>query len=297
VVVIAFRIENERLAVDIGEPGEYAGSRFDWTGFIRQVTLKGAQRHTFCIDESLIPGKGTGGTGLCGEFGIDRPVGYDEAKPGGTFPKIGIGLLTRQDEARYDFFRPYPVRPFPVRTAVSADAASFACEPLESDGYAVRLNKTLSLQGAELTIASMLQNTGSKPIATTEYVHNFTSIDGLPIGPDYELRFAAGLAPETDSFRTGGEWLEVGDRTVRWSRPVEGTFYARWEGFDRETPFYWELVNRKARAGIRERGDARGVKVAMWGEPHVVSPEVFVEISVLPGETLQWKRSYTFFEL
>jgi hypothetical protein len=88
--------------VEIAHPGEYAGSRFDWTAFIRQVTLKQGL-HTFCTAESLVSGKGTGGIGLCNEFGNDLPVGYDEAPSGSKYPKIGVGLLTRRDSGRYDF--------------------------------------------------------------------------------------------------------------------------------------------------------------------------------------------------
>lgn len=38
-----------------------------------------------------------------------RPLGYDAAKPGGTFVKIGVGTLTRIDEMPYDAYRPYPI--------------------------------------------------------------------------------------------------------------------------------------------------------------------------------------------
>src|SRR5688572_25534831 len=83
---------SDRLRVDIATPGSstYAGSRFDWTGLITQVTLDG--RHTFCGQEAT-DGTGTGGIGLCNEFGIFEPVGYDDARVGDQFPKLGIGLL------------------------------------------------------------------------------------------------------------------------------------------------------------------------------------------------------------
>src|SRR5690554_4456888 len=82
-------IRNEHLSVEIGEPGNYNGSRFDWTGFIQQVTLASGN-HTFCTPESLIHGEGSGGAGLCNEFGIHMPVGYDDQLAiGDCFPKIG----------------------------------------------------------------------------------------------------------------------------------------------------------------------------------------------------------------
>lgn len=34
------RLSNGILTVDIADIGEYKGTRFDWTGFITQVTLE-----------------------------------------------------------------------------------------------------------------------------------------------------------------------------------------------------------------------------------------------------------------
>lgn len=52
------RISRGRLDVEITEPGErYSGSRFDWTGFVAQITLDG--KHTFCGSESEVEGVGS----------------------------------------------------------------------------------------------------------------------------------------------------------------------------------------------------------------------------------------------
>jgi len=89
-------LKNDRLTVEIARPGSiYTGTRFDWTAFITQVTLD--QTHTFCVPESDQPGQGTGGVGLCNEFGIEQAIGYDAAHPGECFPKFGIGLLVKPE--------------------------------------------------------------------------------------------------------------------------------------------------------------------------------------------------------
>jgi hypothetical protein len=72
------------------------GTRFDWTGFITQVTLDG--RHTFYSRETIGDQSTTGGIGLCNEFGNELSIGYTDAKPGENFSKLGIGLRTRTDE-------------------------------------------------------------------------------------------------------------------------------------------------------------------------------------------------------
>ena len=56
-------------------------------------------------------------------------------------------------------------------------------------GYAYTYRKTLRLSGESLIIEHELKNTGSKPIATTVYDHNFFTLDGKTTGPDNVVRF------------------------------------------------------------------------------------------------------------
>lgn len=293
---MGIRIENEKLIVEIAEAGQYDGSRFDWTGFIRQVTLKQGS-HTFCAYESLIPGKGTGGVGLCNEFGINAPIGYQETAVGDRFHKIGVGLLTREDSGDYNFFNRYLVQPFPVQTFVEPDHVRFISEAVQCNGYAFRLEKTILVGDASLTISYNLHNTGSKTITTNEYVHNFLAIDGLAIGPEYVLRLPVSVAPQWHFSDSPEETPMYKNREIRWTRLVDKVFYGRFTGFDdQDVPFYWELIHSKAGAGVREKGSARGAALALWGEQHVVSPEVFVNICVKPGDAQTWTRTYDFFE-
>ena len=89
-------LENERLKVEIAKPGTvYAGSRFDWTGFITQVYLD--KKHTFCAYEDVVPGLGSGGIGFCNDFGLNTPIGYDEVNVGEGYMKIGIGTVIKEE--------------------------------------------------------------------------------------------------------------------------------------------------------------------------------------------------------
>lgn len=110
---MAYTLSNGILTAEIADTGSYRGTRFDWTGFITQVTLNRGG-HTFCVPESLVPGQGTGGIGLCNEFGISRAIGYDEAAVGEWFPKPGVGLLQKVSAAPYSFAADYPLIPFQV---------------------------------------------------------------------------------------------------------------------------------------------------------------------------------------
>ena len=85
-------LQNTRVHIEILEPGTaYTRTRFDWTGACRQITLDG--RINYCSQEAVGDNKGTEGIGLCNEFGIHTPIGYDDTAVGDYFPKIGIGFL------------------------------------------------------------------------------------------------------------------------------------------------------------------------------------------------------------
>src|SRR5512133_1768995 len=90
-----WELSTDRLMVRVAKPGfTYRRTRFDWTGFVTDVMLDG--QHTFTSVESPNPMEGAGGIGLCNEFGIHEPIGYDEAPKGGYFPKLGVGLLKKE---------------------------------------------------------------------------------------------------------------------------------------------------------------------------------------------------------
>ncbi|MGZ7441697.1 hypothetical protein [Paenibacillus sp. TH7-28] len=291
---MAYQLINELLAVDIADPGEYRGTRFDWSGFITGVRFAG---HTFGVPESLIPGQGTGGKGLCSEFGIEQAIGYDEAGIGGKFPKLGVGLLTRPDAASYQFFRDYEAEPFSIMTEQKGPKSiTFTVLPKDCNGYAMQLVKTVSIDHDRLIVSVEMDNVGTRPVHTDEYCHNFFGIDGMPIGPDYVLRFPFAFSPWSDDPGTL-DGLAFSGNEVTWDLQPEKDFYFRLQGFDRsEQPWLWELVHRPSGLGVRERSKLRVAAAAVWGKGHVVSPEMFVEVKLAPGERQTWTRVYEFFK-
>ena len=83
---------------------EYKGHRYHGAWFtktnpkIRDFVFEGAH---------IIAGPCSAIMGPVEEFSTDdKALGFDEAKPGGTFIKIGVGVLRKpQDGASYDRFR------------------------------------------------------------------------------------------------------------------------------------------------------------------------------------------------
>src|SRR6516165_7334874 len=117
------QISNGKISVTVYLPdpvnGFYQGTRFDWSGVVRSLEANGHSYygpwftkrsetvHDFIYDgEDIVAGPCSSTMGPVDEF---RPLGYDAAKPGGTFVKIGIGTLTRPDEKPYDAYRLYSI--------------------------------------------------------------------------------------------------------------------------------------------------------------------------------------------
>jgi hypothetical protein len=284
-------LHSSRLAVEIADLGTtYQGTRFDWTGLITQVTLDG--RHTFCQPESLVKGRGTGGIGLCNEFGVFYPVGYHDAEPGETFPKIGVGLLTRPTLDHHDFAINYEMKPFPVRVKQSDSRVVYEMDPLPCRGYETRLRKTVQLSESGIDIFYELKNVGTKAIHTHEYNHNFVSIDGSPSGPAYLLRLAKGIAFAPDEF---SPLLTHSDGDVRWKSNVVENFLSPAPGAFKVTGPAWELIHEPSGVGLRETVDFPIAHFGLWCAPHLIAPEVFITIDLSPGELQTWTRHYDFF--
>jgi hypothetical protein len=321
-------LKSDRLAVEIAPPGTaYDRTRFDWTAFITQVTLDAARtekKHTYCVPEDPDPSKGTGGIGLCNEFGIERAIGYDDAQPGECFPKLGIGVLEKTDDGPYTFMRPYKVvERFPIQIETAGDSATFVVEPVECRGYAARLTKTVSVEGATLQTAYRLENVGQKPLRTAEYCHNFCGIDGHLLGPDYSLRlpydvrfeepppgmvrgalprFWAKVLPDgllaaigRFLMRRMNKILVVRGPQISLQERPERPFYRRLVGYTLTDQPQWELVHTPSGVGMREIDDFTPCRVALWGTTHVISTEIFCPIDVQPGAEQTWTRRYEFF--
>ena len=62
-------------------------------------------------------------------------------------------------------------------------------EPAISFGYVYTKVIRLTKGRPQLTIEHVLTNTGTKPIVTNVYNHNFMTLDRQPPGPDYEISF------------------------------------------------------------------------------------------------------------
>jgi hypothetical protein len=72
----------------------------------------------------------------------------------------------------------------------------------------------------------------------------------------------------------------------------ERPFYGRLAALAHTGRPQWELVHLTSGVGMREYDSFMPSRVAVWGTTHVLSAEVFIDISLQPGETQTWERRY-----
>ena len=169
------------------EKGYYRGARFDWSGLVACVSLNG---HTFFGEwfNRYDPLINDAVTGPAEEF--REPIGYDNAKTGDAFVKIGAGVLKRIDDQPYTFGGAYPILDHGKWTVkVHKDSITFRQELHSTIGYAYLYEKTLSLDKKtnSLQLSHSLKNIGTKPLILPSTTT--TSTYWITFRPDRACRF------------------------------------------------------------------------------------------------------------
>ena len=289
-------LKNKDLIVQVDLPEEgYAFSRFDWTGKISEVTYKniaiaGRERPDSQNEELF-------GRGFYNEFGIDTALGFEEAVKGGWFHKIGVGLL-KKDGSEYLFHKKYPIRPAQFKWKGDTKKIVLTCRSEEVYGYSYVLEKEIRLEDNGFIIHYRLHNNGEKKICTQEYIHNFMAIDKNLISPGYVLRFPFEIKTQKFGETVNPEGLvDFGTKSVKFKgTPKEQFFFSNLSG-DENVKAWWELIHLKSKVGVRETGSFETGKINLWGWRHVISPELFVNIHINPGQSTEWSRNYEIFSI
>ncbi len=282
-----------KLALPDAENGFYRGTRFDWSGQVAQATYKGHTYFEFWRKKHN-PLAHDHGIGIPEEFDMDSPPGYDEAAPGETFIKIGVGHLTKAKAGKYRFNERYELAAAPWRTTVGKDRVEYVQTLSDKRGWGYVYTKRISLPAGEarFVVVHTLKNTGTKPIKTTHYCHNFFQIDKTPVGMgNYKLVFP--FKP-TGRIKTNGAPKVTGTELVL-TEEIKGAF---WAGLDMEGG--WRkphnkvvIVNTKTGAAVAIEGDRAPVQFNLYAETTAICPEPFVEIEVAPGKSETWTNTYT----
>jgi hypothetical protein len=289
-------LKNNNLKLRLDLPLEnYRHARFDWTGKIAQVSFQNiplsSVERTDCENEDLF------GKGFYNEFGIDTALGFDDATVGGWFHKIGVGLL-KKDNNQYLFNKNYEIKPAKFNSSTESNKITISCRSEAINGYSYVLKKEIELFDSSFTIKYYLENTGVKDIITNEYAHNFIAKHNDSIGNKYVLKFPFPIKPELFGETVNPEQkVTIGQQEIKFSGShKEQFFFSNLSGTENVVA-KWELINQKFKIGISETGSFQTKKVNLWGWKHVISPELFFNISIKPGQSTTWSRTYTVFRL
>jgi len=299
------------VALPDAQHGFYRSTRFDWSGMITDVTMRKARFYGLWFDDvsdsvhdfldserGVIVSPRNAATGPAEEFANrdgETVPGYNAAPAGGTFIKIGVGRLRKDDLRAYDHFSAYTIvdgGKWTIRRAKSRITFIQRLEP-DADGYGYEYEKTIRLApGGVMTIAHRLRNLGSKPIHTQVYNHNLARFANAAIGSGVEVHFpfavtgavsAPALATvDRDTLRYTAP-LGVGDRVQLPAQP----------GDPATTPGPFRVTGAN-RASIAMQSDTPLVRTAFWSIRHAVAVEPFVAINAEPGAEQRWSWRYTY---
>jgi hypothetical protein len=305
-------IENSVIKAQLYLPdptrGFYRGTRFDWSGVVADLEYGG---HTFygpwfsATDPSvsdfvyrgddIVAGPCSAITGPVEEFGT---LGYDEAKAGGVFLKIGVGLLRKPDDQPYSGYHLYDIvngGKWSVQTG--KDFVEFTQELNDSvSGYGYVYKKRVSLVPGQpqMQISHHLRNTGTRPLRTTVYDHNFLVLDKRVTDDGYSVTVPFTIT-STHPPEAGLAEIRKNQIVFLKSFAGEDRVYATIEGFG-NTPadYHIHIENSHANAGVTITGDRPLAKMALWSIRSNVSVEPFVDVAAAPGEQTEWKYTYAY---
>jgi hypothetical protein len=279
--------------------GYYRGARFDWSGQISSLTWSGHEYFGQWF-ANYDPTLHDAIQGPVEEFLTtgDTAPGYAEAGPGGTFVRIGVGVLRKPagETALQRFGRYEIVDPGTWTTKPGKDRIEFEHVLKSPDGYAYRYRKVLRLEGDSLVLEHELANTGTKPIATSVYNHNFFMLDRATTGPDIVVRFP--FAPK--AARPFNDLAEIRGREIAFLRPLgpKENVFSEIEGFGpTAADAGFEMENRATGAGVRVTGDKPLTKLLFWSAIKTACPEPYIDASVAVGATARWRTTYAFYQV
>jgi hypothetical protein len=285
-----------KLYLPDAQSGYYRGTRFDWSGVIPALEWNG---HTYFGQwfERYDPKLHDAITGPVEEFLTNgAALGYDEARPGESFVRIGVGALRKPDESAYRRFETYEiVNPGTWAVNRGADWIEFVHAVPDTAGYAYVYRKRVRLVKDSLVLEHRLKNTGRKAIATSVYNHDFFMLDNQPTGPNIVVRFP--FAPRATSDLRGLAEIRGQDFFYLTEFERRQTLQTEIEGFGATAKdFDFRVENRKTGAGVRQTGDRPISKIVFWSAGITVCPEAYIDLRVEPGKESSWRIAYEFYQ-
>ena len=298
-----------RLYLPDAKEGFYRATRFDWSGVIYSLQYRGHEYygrwfqatdpavHDFVYKGAdIVASPCTSMTGPADEF---APLGWEEAKAGGTFVKIGVGVLRKPNDGKYDNFHLYDlIDPGKWTVKKSPASVEFNQEVTDSSsGYGYSYYKTVRLVSGkpELVLEHRLRNTDTHAIRTKVYNHNFLTLDGQPTGTGLVITVPFQIHTKQPPDKRLAEIR--GNRIVYLKTLENGDVAATsLEGFsDSQKDNQFRIENEKLGVGMSISADRPLLSEALWSIRAVMAMEPFVSVTIEPGQEFTWSSTYTYY--
>ncbi|MBP5383181.1 MAG: hypothetical protein J6Y45_07505 [Bacteroidales bacterium] len=279
-------IRKAGLVLTLHEPldGFYKGTRFDRGGVFDSLEFNGLQMcgRWFVSYDPLSH------DAVCGPAEEFSPIGYDNALPGGTFIKPGVGLLRREDSSPYDRFHLYEI----------ADPGSWNLQ--QGDDYVLfehvldgvyNYRKRISLLSGDSFQISHLMQAAGEPLCGEVYNHNFWTFGRMQTGPSRKLDFP--FTPD-GHWRSAYDSVALSENGIRFSRPLsegESVYMGDIHSKGQEgMPYRISLSEGPLRVDIQ--GDVPVVRTVFWANHRVACPEPYNEFRT----PCRWTITYKIYE-
>jgi hypothetical protein len=310
------RIATPKIEANVYLPdaktGFYRGRRFDWAGVIGSLKVDGHDFYSPWFDKydssvldfafrdrDIVAGAASAAPGPVEEF--KAPLGYDTAMPGGTFVKVGVGVLRKVDNAVYSSYKAYEVvdtGKWSVKRTNDSIEFTHAIDNPASE-YKYIYSKTVRLLPGkpQMTLEHTLRNTGAVAIHTSVYNHNFLRVDFGTVGPHLRAIVPFEIKPLS---APDPKFAKLEVHRLVYLKNLQGAdeVSAGIEGFGTSpTDYDIRTEDSKAGAGVRIRGDRPLSRLAVWSIRSVMAVEPFIEISVEPGKEFHWKYTYDYYSV
>jgi hypothetical protein len=201
-------------------------------------------------------------------------------------------VLYQPDTQPYDHYRHYRVLDAGQRTTRVTKTSVTFTQALSSGGIGYIYEKTLRLVPGkpQLVITHRLKNTGTTPINTSVYDHNFLRL--VPGNGGVRVTFpftpVAAAPPPADLMRIQG-------KTLTYLRPMANKERASFliTGFGGTAADYDFTVSGGG-ASVRVQGDQPTNRVNIFSIDQVQSVEPYIAIDLSPGAEKQWTYTYSY---
>ena len=292
--------------------GYYRGTRFDWSGLLSSLEFAGHNYYGKWFDRvdpkiydfsfvgaEIVTNPCNSVMGVPEEFvsnGI--ALGWNEAKVGGTFIKIGVGVLRKPEDRPYSGFRLYEIvdagKWTVHRTSTSVEFIQELSDPTSGYAYIYRKRVSLTPGKSQMVLEHSLKNTGKRSIQTSVYDHNFMDMDSQPPSPDLSIELGFQAEPvlplNTDLVEFHGNQIAITRALTD-----KDAIMVHFRGFSTDPKDYdFRIENRKLGFGVRATADRPLASAAMWVIRTVVSLEPFIDMTIEPGSEFTWKITYDY---